>query len=217
MRYAVVALATLGAILLYLLALATGNASKLNDYYWWVFGLNGLLLATLLGVVARQLLRLRQRVRDRVFGAKLTQKLVMMFAVVALVPGILVFTVSAQFLTRSIESWFDVRVESALDRSLGLARNSLHYVQEDLSRRARSVQDEIESLPEGLLPARLERLREQLGLRELAVYSRSGQLLAFAGGLSERVPPSLGATASPSSGRVKLWTVSRTTAAAAWC
>ncbi|RBH33683.1 two-component sensor histidine kinase, partial [Pseudomonas sp. MWU13-2860] len=124
MRYAVVALATLGAILLYLLALATGNASKLNDYYWWVFGLNGLLLATLLGVVARQLLRLRQRVRDRVFGAKLTQKLVMMFAVVALVPGILVFTVSAQFLTRSIESWFDVRVESALDRSLGLARNS---------------------------------------------------------------------------------------------
>lgn len=191
MRYAGVALATLGAILLYLLALATGNASKLNEYYWWVFGLNGLLLATLLGVVARQLLRLRQRVRQRVFGAKLTQKLVMMFAVVALVPGILVFTVSAQFLTRSIESWFDVRVESALERSLGLARNSLQYVQEDLGRRARSVQDDIESLPEGLLPARLERLREQLGLRELAVYSRSGQLLAFAGGLSERVPPPL--------------------------
>ncbi|MDF0605650.1 ATP-binding protein [Neisseriaceae bacterium TC5R-5] len=188
MRYASVALATLGAILLYLLALATGNASKLNDYYWWVFGLNSLLLVALLAVVLRQLLRLRQRVKDRVFGAKLTQKLVMMFTVVALVPGILVFTVSAQFLTRSIESWFDVRVELALDRGLGLGRSALNYVLEDLSRKSKVVQADISSLPEEMLPARLERLREQLGLSEVSVYSASGELLAFTGPPNKAAP-----------------------------
>lgn len=163
MRYATIAMATVGAILLYLLAVATGNASKLNDYYWWVFGLNSLLLLALLGVVGRQLLRLRQRVRNRVFGAKLTQKLALMFAGVALVPGLLVFTVSAQFLTRSIESWFDVRVEAALDRGLVLGRSALNYVLDDVGRKGRMVQEEVEPLSDGVLPVRLERLREQLG------------------------------------------------------
>ncbi|OWY40822.1 two-component sensor histidine kinase [Xenophilus sp. AP218F] len=176
MRYAAIALATFGTILLYLLALATGNASKLNDYYWWVFGLNGLLLFALLGVVGRQLLRLRQRVKNRVFGAKLTQRLALMFGVVALVPGLLVFTVSAQFLTRSIESWFDVRVESALDRGLVLGRSALNYVLEDVSRKTRMIEDEASQLPPEQLPQRLERLRSQLGLREVAVFDREGRL-----------------------------------------
>ncbi|QND87257.1 Sensor protein atoS [Chromobacterium vaccinii] len=193
MRYATIAMATVGAILLYLLAVATGNASKLNDYYWWVFGLNSLLLLALLGVVGRQLWRLRQRVKNRVFGAKLTQKLALMFAGVALVPGLLVFTVSAQFLTRSIESWFDVRVEAALDRGLVLGRSALNYVLDDVGRKGRMVQDEVEALPDGVLPVRLERLREQLGLKEIAIFSRgNGQLLAFAGGDARGLPQSPG-------------------------
>ncbi|MFK7087906.1 ATP-binding protein [Chromobacterium violaceum] len=193
MRYATIAMATVGAILLYLLAVATGNASKLNDYYWWVFGLNSLLLLALLGVVGRQLLRLRQRVRNRVFGAKLTQKLALMFAGVALVPGLLVFTVSAQFLTRSIESWFDVRVEAALDRGLVLGRSALNYVLDDVGRKGRMVQEEVEPLSDGVLPVRLERLREQLGLKEIAVFNRgNGQLLAFAGGDARKLPQSPG-------------------------
>ena len=193
MRYATIAMATVGAILLYLLAVATGNASKLNDYYWWVFGLNSLLLLALLGVVGRQLWRLRQRVRNRVFGAKLTQKLALMFAGVALVPGLLVFTVSAQFLTRSIESWFDVRVEAALDRGLVLGRSALNYVLDDVGRKGRMVQDEVEALPDGVLPVRLERLREQLGLKEIAIFNRgNGQLLAFAGGDARGLPQSPG-------------------------
>ncbi|WP_434630928.1 ATP-binding protein [Chromobacterium sp. CV08] len=189
MRYATIAMATVGAILLYLLAVATGNASKLNDYYWWVFGLNGLLLLALLSVVGRQLLRLRQRVRNRVFGAKLTQKLALMFAGVALVPGLLVFTVSAQFLTRSIESWFDVRVEAALDRGLVLGRSALNYVLDDVGRKGRMVLDEVEFLPDGQLPVQLERMREQLGLKEIAVFGRAdGRLVAFAASGS-RPPP----------------------------
>ncbi|MBI3145548.1 MAG: HAMP domain-containing protein [Pseudogulbenkiania sp.] len=180
MRYAMIAMATFAAILLYLLAIATGNTSKLAEYYWWVFGVNALLLVALVGVVGRQLIRLRRRVKGRIFGAKLTQRLVMMFAVVALVPGLLIYTISTQFLTRSIESWFDVRVESALDRGLELGRNALGYVLQDVGRKARVVQEDTDALPDSHLPARLERLREQLGLNEVAIFSRQGQLLAFA-------------------------------------
>ncbi|WP_293759891.1 ATP-binding protein [uncultured Aquitalea sp.] len=182
MRFAVTALAAFGAIMLYLLAVATGNASKLAEYYWWVFGFNSALLLALLAIVGRQLLRLRQRVKNRVFGAKLTQRLVVMFALVSLVPGLLVFTISAQFLTRSIESWFDVRVESALERGLDLGRSSLNYVLDDVGRKSRVILDDIDGAPDGLLPSRLERLREQFGLKEVALFNRNGELQAFANG-----------------------------------
>jgi nitrogen fixation/metabolism regulation signal transduction histidine kinase len=188
MRYLAIAGATLAAILLYMLAIATGNTSKLAEYYWWVFGLNSLLLLALFGVLALQLIRLRQRLKKRVFGAKLTQKLMVMFALVAVVPGVLVFTVSAQFLTRSIESWFNVRVESALDRGLDLGRHALGYVLDDVARKGRVIQADIDPLPDALLPTELEHLREQFGLREAAVYSHAGSLLASAAVPGVRVP-----------------------------
>jgi nitrogen fixation/metabolism regulation signal transduction histidine kinase len=190
MRYLAIAGATLSVILLYLLAVATGNTSKLAEYYWWVFGLNALLLVALLGVLTRQLMRLRQRLKSRIFGAKLTQKLMVMFALVAVVPGVLVFTVSAQFLTRSIESWFDVRVESALDRGLDLGRNALGYVLDDVVRKSRVIQTDIETTPDTLLPGRLESLRAQLGLRNVAVFTRAGRLVAYANAAnSTALPP----------------------------
>lgn len=189
MRYLAIAGATLSVILLYLLAVATGNTSKLAEYYWWVFGLNALLLVALLGVLTRQLMRLRQRLKSRIFGAKLTQKLMVMFALVAVVPGVLVFTISAQFLTRSIESWFDVRVESALDRGLDLGRTALGYVQEDLARKSQQVLDGINNTPDTLLPSRLESLRAQLGLRSAAVFTRGGKLVAYANAANNTALP----------------------------
>ncbi len=181
MRTPLIATGVVILALLYLLALATGNTSVLSDYYWPVFALNATVLAGLVGLVVRQLVRLRRRVKTRVFGAKLTQKLVVMFSLAALVPGMLVFTVSAQFLTRSIESWFNVRVENALDRGLDLGRNALGYVLTDLSRKARVVGNDVAELPEPMLGARLLRLHEQLDVQEIAVFARDGRLIAFAG------------------------------------
>lgn len=188
MRYAIIALASLVAILLYLLAIATGNTSKLEEFYWWLLGFNIVLLFALLGMIVRQLIRLRQRVKARVFGAKLAQRLVTMFALVALVPGVLVFTISVQFLTHSIESWFDVRVESALDRGLELGKNALNFVLEDAVSKSRVILDEIENEPTALLFTRLERLRQQLNLREVALFNYSGKLLAFSSELPASFP-----------------------------
>lgn len=189
MPYAVIAVASVAAILLYLLAIATGNTSQLEDYYWWVFGFNTLLLVALLGVVGRQLYRLRQRVKTRVFGAKLTQKLVVMFALVALVPGVLIFTISAQFLTHSIESWFDVRVESALDRGLELGRNALGFVLQDVSRKSHVVLRQLQGQPDDALRRRLDDMREQLALKQIAVFDRNGRIVAYSGSESSRPPP----------------------------
>jgi nitrogen fixation/metabolism regulation signal transduction histidine kinase len=117
--------AALGVALLYLLAQATANTQLFSQHYYWLLGLGGLLALGLLALIGYQLVALRRKTRARLFGSKLTVKLVLVFALMALIPGALVYLVSVQFLARSIESWFNVRVDSAPEGGLNLGRSAL--------------------------------------------------------------------------------------------
>ena len=173
--------ALLGLILLYLLAISTGSTSRLAEYYWEIFALTGLLTLGLTGFIGYQLWQIRQKIRAKVFGAKLTLRMVSMFALVAILPGILMFTVSVQFLTKSIESWFDVRIEAGLDRGLSLGRNALDYLLTDLDYKAQQVVRELNGAPTLNASLKLPALRKQLGVHEIAVFDRHGQLVGVAG------------------------------------
>ena len=63
-------------------------------------------------------------------------RLVLLFALVAVLPGALVYAVSVQFLGKSIESWFDVRVDRALEGGLNLGRSSLDYLLKETGNKA---------------------------------------------------------------------------------
>jgi hypothetical protein len=91
---------------------------------------------TLLGLVLWQLRQLWREHRAEVFGSRLKLRLMLMFALMAVVPGVLVYAVSLQFAVKSIESWFDVRVDKALEGGLNLGRNALDYLLADLSEKA---------------------------------------------------------------------------------
>jgi hypothetical protein len=78
------------------------------------------------------------RLRRGKFGSRLLVKLAAIFALVGFVPGVLIYVVSYQFVSRSIESWFDVKVEGALDAGLNLGRATLDTLANDSpTRRAR--------------------------------------------------------------------------------
>ena len=72
----------------------------------------------LMALVGYQLLRLRRNLKRGVFGSRLALRLVLLFTLVAVLPGALVYAVSVQFLGKSIESWFDVKVEGGRVRSV---------------------------------------------------------------------------------------------------
>ena len=125
MTYVLVGSAALGGILLFLLAAATANSPLFAEHYPLLLGLNAAIALALLGLVAYQLAILARQRRAKVFGSLLTFRVLVMFALVGVVPGLLVYTVSLQFLAKSIESWFDVRVERALEAdSISAARRS---------------------------------------------------------------------------------------------
>ena len=180
MTYVFIASAALGASMLFLLAAATANSPLFAEHYPLLLGLNAVIALALLGLVVYQLAMLARQRRARVFGSRLTFRVLVMFALVGVVPGLLVYTVSLQFLVKSIESWFDVRVERALEGGLNLGRAALDVMLNDLLLKAHVMALDLAEAPAPRRAALLTRLREQAYVEEAVLLNAGGEVLADA-------------------------------------
>ena len=160
--------AGLGAISLFLLATATANTRLFAGSYDVLLVLNTVMVGLLMALVGYQLWRLRRKLRKGIFGSRLALRLVLLFALVAVLPGALVYAVSVQFLGRSIESWFDVRVDRALDGGLNLGRSSLDYLLKETGNKAAQMALSLSEGGTATIATRLARAAEQAGLQAAA-------------------------------------------------
>ena len=194
MRNLIIVAASFGGILLFLLASASANTALFARHYPWLIGLNAIVALSLLALIAWQVRDLWREHQAKIFGSRLKLRLMLMFGLMAVLPGVLIYAVSVQFVTKSIESWFDVRVEKALEAGLNLGRSALDSLLEDLAEKGRSMALDLSEQPEGQRRLMLSRLREQNGVPFAALFTTSGQLLSTAtGDLSTFIPeqPSL--------------------------
>ncbi|MGE5117625.1 MAG: ATP-binding protein [Betaproteobacteria bacterium] len=181
--------ATGGALVLaFLLSIATNNRVLYERHYVWLFWVNVTVAVLLMVVIGVAAVRLVLRVRHGKFGSRLLLKLAAVFALVGVLPGLLIYTVSYQFVARSIESWFDVRVEGALDAGLNLGRGTLDSLVGDLAAKTRLAADRLGDTRDAIQPLALVRLREQLSAADVAIVGPSGQVLMSAGGGSSLAP-----------------------------
>jgi two-component system, NtrC family, nitrogen regulation sensor histidine kinase NtrY len=181
LRWVMLGFACIAAIALFLLATATANTDLFAGHYNALVLINGGLVALLMLVVAGQLLQLRRNLKSGVFGSRLALRLVLLFSLVAILPGALVYAVSVQFLGRSIESWFDVRVDRALEGGINLGRSSLDYLLKETTNRATLIANALADAPGGSGGAALSHAAEQVGVFEAALFSPSGSVIAVAG------------------------------------
>lgn len=191
LRYIVLACVALGGVLLYLLSRASSNTAAFAEHYTLLLVLNVLLAAVLIGLIGYQIWLVKKRIRDKVFGARLTMRLIIMFALMAVVPGTLIYGVSVQFLTRSIESWFDVRVDNALEGGMGLGRSVLEAQQIDLVRKAQAIAITLQEEPPGSHMRQLDQMRNQLGVYEATLFSSRGTVLAIATDARDAILPQM--------------------------
>lgn len=184
----------IGLVLMFLLTLATNNRDVYERNYSWLFALNVLVAAVLLGVLLWGGLRLALRLRRGRFGSRLLFKLAGIFALVGVVPGLLIYVVSYQFVSRSIESWFDIKVEGALSAGVSLASVTLDTVANEMAQNTRTASAPLSLVPDAEAGYELERIRDQLGASDLLLWSAAGKLLARVGeskfSLIAPVPPS---------------------------
>ena len=171
----------IGLVLLFLLTLATNNRALYERNYAWLFGVNVLVAALLLGVLVWIGARLLLRLRKGRFGSRLLVKLAAIFALVGLMPGVLIYVVSYQFVTRSIESWFDVKVEGALVAGVNLARVSLESQAADMAAKTRTASAQVAQGSSATVGLALERIRDQLGATDVVLWNAAGQPIGSAG------------------------------------
>ncbi len=188
-KYLLIVCAVVGAVTLYLLATATANTQRFAQHYPLLLALNGGLAICLTLLLAYQLFSLRQKLKAGVFGAKLTLRLVLLFALVAILPGAIVYGVSVQFVAKSIESWFDVRVEKALEGGLNLGRSALDNLLKDLAAKADMMAAALAVRAPAEHGAVLNALREQSGVQEATLFTQRGRVIAFAGTERSRLIP----------------------------
>ena len=171
----------LGLVLLFLLTQATNNRELYERNYARLFVLNVVVAALLVSIIVWVVVRLALRLRRRKFGSRLLVKLAAIFALVGFVPGVLIYVVSYQFVSRSIESWFDVKVEGALDAGLSLGRATLDTLSNDLSSKTRAAANQLSGTPDASAGLGLERLRDQLDASDVVLWSAAGTMIASVG------------------------------------
>lgn len=176
-----VAMVVIGSALLYLLIEATNNREMYERNYARLFTVNVVVAALLFGIIVWVAYRLLVRLREGRFGSRLLLKLATIFALVGLAPGLLVFGVSYQFVSRSIETWFDVKVEGALEAGLNLGRVTLDALTNDLTAKTRTAATQLAETADSSVGLALDRLVEQLSAADATIWSASGKLLASAG------------------------------------
>jgi len=168
-----------GLALFALLVWSTGNASRFARQYDWLLLLNGVLAVALMVWVLAMTLRLLRQIRRRQFGARLTGRVARYFALVGMLPGIIVYLLSVQFMSRSIESWFNVRVENALEAGLILGRSVLDSQLAELTRSVQAAAVRLGQSEDVDLTAQLLQLRQDTDADEAMIFTASGRPLAF--------------------------------------
>ncbi|MCL2657603.1 MAG: ATP-binding protein [Betaproteobacteria bacterium] len=183
MRALVASLSAIAGILLFLLASASSKTSLFAKNYQLLLELNGAIALLLLLLVLFQIHRVWREYREHQFGSRLKLKLLGMLTLIAVVPCILIYGVSLQFATRSIESWFDVRVDSALNSGLQLGRNVLDYLLEQLTTKVHSITEELGE--SGAIPSvkQLDRLRDSAGADTATLFTGNGNILVSSIGI----------------------------------
>jgi len=179
------------AVGLFLLATASSDTTFFAQQYPLLLALNAALAALLAGVVGYQLLAMIRRYRARVFGTRLTLRLFLRFAALAVLPGLIVYTVSVQFITRSIESWFDVKVDAALEGGINLGQQAIDQMLIELQTKARAMALDLADARGAQLVPQLERLRLQAGVQEALVVGGNGRLHASASEEMAKLVPEL--------------------------
>ena len=189
MGVGVILMLILGLGLLVLLTQATGNRALYDRNYDRLYTVNmvvaGLLLLGLLWGASRLIIRLRQGQ----FGSRLLVKLAAIFALVGVVPGVLIYVVSYQFVSRSIESWFDVKVEGALVAGLNLGRVTLDTLTADLAKQSRVASQQLVDVQEASAAIALDRVRSQMDASDAVLWALDGRLIASAGSSRFAVRP----------------------------
>jgi len=176
-----VPIAGLAALLLVSLTMmgeATQDSARFGELYSWLLIANAAGLLVLTALIAGNLVRLLRQVRAGRAGARLTARLVIVFAILAVTPVVVVYHFSLKFLNEGIDSWFDVRIEQALEDAIELGRTALGIRMREHLKQTRILAADLGDLGGPALASAVDGARRLSGAYEIALIGAGGRIIA---------------------------------------
>ena len=158
---------------------AAGGAGGFVEAYRWVLGAAALALFVLVALIGQRLWRLRRELRRDAPGARLSKRLLLILVLLAVPPVVVVYGFSLRFINATVDSWFDVNLERALEDALEVGRI---VIDEHLSKDETgsvALADELVSVFDADLQATLDREIDTLGATQLSVFDADRRVLAL--------------------------------------
>lgn len=118
-----------------------------------------------------------QQRRKQIPGTRMTVRMIAMFTALSVTPVLVVYLFSLDFLHRGIDSWFDLRVEQALDDSLTLSRLSLDTRMRELLKQTDQMAKEISGISDVEMPFEIDGLRSRTNAKEVTLLNRKGGVI----------------------------------------
>ena len=153
------------------------NSELFDRFYLGLLLFNALGLVSLSILIALNLKRLIRQLKNRVIGSRMTVRIVILFSLLSVTPVLVVYYFSLDFLHRGIDSWFDLRVEKALDDSLELSRLALDVRMRELLNTTKKIAEELGETNNSELPFYINQIRERINANELTLLTRKGVIL----------------------------------------
>ncbi|MDX1481077.1 MAG: ATP-binding protein [Woeseiaceae bacterium] len=168
----------LALVALFMLSQTTQNSEQFDRLANTILLVNVAGLMILLLLLVGNLVRLVREYRAHVPGSKLKARMVAMFVGLAVVPLLVVFYFSMQFINRGIDTWFNVQVEEGLEDALALSRAALDLQMRGNLNTTAQIAQRLRDLSGPQLIYEVNRLRRESNAREISVFGRNRQILA---------------------------------------
>jgi len=185
------ALVILLVVSFYLISDATSNSATFGKYYNWLVFFNVIGLISLLALIIYNVYKLIVQYRLKTIGSRLTARMMGVFVLLTIIPVSIVYYFSLSFLHQSIDSWFDVGIEIALEDSLQLGRSALDLRKREALKKTRQIALEISELDDETLFVYLDEARIQNSANELTLVDHGQSIIASSGLDSTELPTAL--------------------------
>ena len=180
---------------LVMISQALQNSDLFDRYYSVLLILNASGLITLIILILLNLKRLIRQFKNKIVGSRMTVRMVMIFSLLSVTPVLIVYYFSLDFLHRGIDSWFDLRVEQALDDSLELSRLALDVRMRELLNTTEKIAEELNEKSDAELPFDVDQIRERISAYELTLLSKKGAVIVSSSSdINSLVPDTPGKT-----------------------
>ena len=121
----------------------------------------------------------------------MTVRIVLLFSLLSVTPVLIVYYFSLDFLHRGIDSWFDLKVENALDDSLELSRLALDVRMRELLNTTEKIAEEISDIDRDELPFYIDQIRERISANELTLLTRKGVIVVSSSSDTKSLVPDI--------------------------